>query len=160
MLLCGLWHGAAWTYVLWGAVHGLYLMLHRIFFRNRGKEDNFRQPLMQWLLNLIKTLITFHLVAFAWILFRAVTLNDAFYYFVNLFRYEGLMRIDHTVIFACLVVICLDMVETWFETHAWLADRRMRRPVRYALAQILFISAVTAAIAHVNTLTPFIYFQF
>ncbi|MCB9934008.1 MAG: MBOAT family protein [Planctomycetes bacterium] len=72
MLLGGLWHGAAWTFVAWGALHGIYLGAERVARRyvpERVTRSRFvKAPLI---------LLTFHLVCFGWILFRAETFLDA-----------------------------------------------------------------------------------
>lgn len=73
MLLGGLWHGASWTFVLWGGLHGLYLVAHRALAR-RGD----REPEQPWgIRDLLPTLATFHLVCFAWIFFRSPSLGAA-----------------------------------------------------------------------------------
>lgn len=71
MFLSGLWHGAAWTFVLWGLYHGLLLLLHtQIGARLRAKlPDRAWVRFGSWLL-------CFHLVAFGWILFRAKGLDQ------------------------------------------------------------------------------------
>lgn len=61
-LVSGLWHGANWTFVIWGGLHGLYLVLERLLCRKRS----------------IGTIPTFLAVCFAWIFFRAATVADAF----------------------------------------------------------------------------------
>jgi alginate O-acetyltransferase complex protein AlgI len=70
MLLSGLWHGAAWTFVLWGALHGLYVVLERLtqWPRRLGALPAGRYLTM---------LVTFGLVVLAWVLFRAQSLNQA-----------------------------------------------------------------------------------
>jgi D-alanyl-lipoteichoic acid acyltransferase DltB (MBOAT superfamily) len=77
MLLGGLWHGAGWTFVIWGALHGLYLVINHIWqairlklgyqFRNTGKLGSG-----------ISFAITFVSVVIAWIFFRAQSLTGAF----------------------------------------------------------------------------------
>lgn len=68
MLLGGLWHGAGWTFILWGAIHGLAQVIERPF--NKKKTDKNTKP--KWkAATLFRALITFHVVAFAWIFFRA-----------------------------------------------------------------------------------------
>ena len=62
MVLGGLWHGAAWGFVLWGCFHGLWLAIHRILC-----VDNSYIKIPKWL----SIFITFHLVCFGWICFRA-----------------------------------------------------------------------------------------
>ncbi len=72
MLLGGLWHGAAWTFVMWGALHGSYLVAERAI-KARWEPRGHPAELVrvgQWLL-------TFHLVCFAWIFFRAETFTQA-----------------------------------------------------------------------------------
>ena len=66
MVLGGLWHGAAWTFVLWGAYHGVWLSLHRLV-SGRPPETP------AWL----RRLVTFHLVSIGWVLFRSPTLAMA-----------------------------------------------------------------------------------
>ena len=68
MVLGGLWHGAAWTFVVWGAIHGLGLALERRRFRV-GQSWS-RRP---W----VSRLVTFHIVCFAWVFFRADSLGTA-----------------------------------------------------------------------------------
>jgi alginate O-acetyltransferase complex protein AlgI len=73
MLLGGLWHGAAWRFVIWGGLHGLYLAMERgavEWRRGRGLA-----PLRDTVgLRAVKRLATFHLVCFAWVFFRAPSL--------------------------------------------------------------------------------------
>lgn len=69
MLLGGLWHGAAWTFVMWGAFHGAWLALHRWLTRDSRQAP--QSP------EVVRRLATFHLVALAWILFRAGTVANA-----------------------------------------------------------------------------------
>ncbi len=65
MALGGLWHGAAWTFVIWGAYHGIWLIIHRAFFRGRP----LRIPA------LVSSLVTFHLVCLGWMAFRAESID-------------------------------------------------------------------------------------
>ena len=65
MLLGGLWHGAAWTFVIWGGIHGAGLAIGR--FRRGGLA---REATPAWACG-VQRIITFQLVCFAWIFFRA-----------------------------------------------------------------------------------------
>jgi alginate O-acetyltransferase complex protein AlgI len=69
MVLGGLWHGANWTFVLWGFLHGIGLTL--VHLKHRLVGDRFRLP------RSIGVLLTFHFVTFAWILFRAPNMHKA-----------------------------------------------------------------------------------
>lgn len=71
MLLGGLWHGAAWTFVIWGGIHGLWLALHRwLAGPARGRAAPAWQVALKWL-------GTFHVVCFTWLAFRAETFDQA-----------------------------------------------------------------------------------
>jgi len=74
MLLGGLWHGAAWTFVVWGGLHGLYLSVHR---RMRHKSPVGPVDPFRWR-DVIPTLVTFNLVSLGWVFFRAETFSQAF----------------------------------------------------------------------------------
>jgi alginate O-acetyltransferase complex protein AlgI len=69
MLLGGLWHGAAWTFVLWGAFHGFALILYRAFApaSDKGKSS--------WSFSVVQGLIMFHIVCLGWLIFRAQNLT-------------------------------------------------------------------------------------
>jgi alginate O-acetyltransferase complex protein AlgI len=79
-LVSGLWHGANWTYIIWGALHGSYFVLSTLtepFWKRLSAFTRIdRLPRLKIF---ISTLTTFSLVTFAWIFFRAASLNDALY---------------------------------------------------------------------------------
>ncbi len=81
-LVSGLWHGANWTFVIWGAFHGVGVVIETIAKRVRmGKPALIPTPL-RWALTMI-------LVCLAWVFFRANTLQDAFYVLGNMFNFTG-----------------------------------------------------------------------
>lgn len=73
MLLGGLWHGAAWTFIAWGAYHGLLLCLFRFFEQRRSRHPPAPAPLLRFL----RRGLMFHLVCIGWLLFRAESLSQA-----------------------------------------------------------------------------------
>jgi alginate O-acetyltransferase complex protein AlgI len=73
-MMSGLWHGAAWTFVIWGALHGLYLILAQI----RDKYFKFKTSILpNFLHKPFNLLFTFVLVMLAWVFFRAKGLTNA-----------------------------------------------------------------------------------
>jgi len=90
MFLGGLWHGAGWTFVLWGIVHGFYLIINHAW-------QNFRCLLGQslesstWMGRGFSRILTFLAVAFAWVLFRAETMEGAFAIFRGMFGLNGIL---------------------------------------------------------------------
>jgi D-alanyl-lipoteichoic acid acyltransferase DltB (MBOAT superfamily) len=75
MLIGGLWHGAAIRFILWGAIHGVALAIHKWMTSLFGLKTSAGD--MSIGERIINTLITFHLVCFAWIFFRADTMEKA-----------------------------------------------------------------------------------
>ncbi len=76
MLLGGLWHGAAWTFVVWGALHGLALIIHKFFMQ--WKQNKFGDKFVTTpLWNFISICMSFAFVSFCWIFFRATSFSNA-----------------------------------------------------------------------------------
>ncbi len=153
MLIGGLWHGASWNFVLWGACHGLLLA----FERAQGKDSFYRrlpQPL--------RVGLTFVLVCLTWVFFRAKTLPHAAGYFACLF---GLGRVSaasagvapemYTTYHA--LTFLLAAVVVWQAPTSWMATRRLTW-VRAGLVGGLLVLSVVFMWA--QTENPFIYFQF
>ncbi|MFZ4478521.1 MAG: MBOAT family O-acyltransferase [Rhodoferax sp.] len=148
MLLGGLWHGANWTFVLWGAWHGGILMLERYW------DQRFGKPLLPAWLQVFKTML---LVIVGWILFRAANLTAAGHMFkgmlgLNGFAYSPQVEWQVTpdrLIFLGLG-ICLVYAMPWLKRHGG-------GHARYLLVP-LFLWAVATLSA--QSFTPFLYFQF
>ncbi|OGF82399.1 alginate O-acetyltransferase [Candidatus Giovannonibacteria bacterium RIFCSPLOWO2_01_FULL_46_13] len=172
-LISGLWHGASWNFIIWGALHGLFLLMSistkriREAFVRAVRLD--RVPVVH---NLLQTLITFSLVAFAWIFFRASSLADALYIVfhlpegvVSLFDITSLPQIfggfrlrgvELTLAFFGLAL--LGIVE-YLERFGSIRERIKRYPlwVRWSMAYALLAGAYFLG---VYDDIEFIYFQF
>jgi D-alanyl-lipoteichoic acid acyltransferase DltB (MBOAT superfamily) len=149
MLLGGLWHGAAWTFVVWGGIHGLGLAVERA----TGWRPH--TPAQQWL----GRLLTFHVVCLGWIFFRADSFATARDVIVRLFDAWGQSSplVTTSVVLAILVGIGAQYVRPTAVGSLLVGFRRL--PV---LAQA---ACVAVALTLVNTLgptgvAPFIYFRF
>jgi alginate O-acetyltransferase complex protein AlgI len=81
-LISGFWHGANWTFIVWGAIHGIYLVSATIFFKNKTTTNALK--------NSIAIFTTFLLVTFTWIFFRATSIHDACYIVMHLF--DGILQ--------------------------------------------------------------------
>ena len=172
-LLSGLWHGASWTFVAWGALHGTYLVLESLTQPARTAAARAlglaARPRLGYALGLAATLV---LVAYAWIFFRANTLPDALYIASHVFQGWGQLSRAETVrvvghffqaqpsevavtAAALLLLLLVDARLAW----PALAARWHRPP---AWVRWLGYWALLAAIAlfGVFNSTQFIYFQF
>ncbi len=162
MVLGGLWHGASWTFVIWGAVHGCGLALTRMWQRGRaaaraGAPDGAKAPptgSVRW----IGVLLTFHFVCAAWVFFRAPTLAHAALTFEQLAR--GRWGIDHIAPRAVLILPAAALLVV--APGAWEVRVRgafVRAP---ALLQGLVLAAVAMGLHWASRAgsEPFVYGQF
>ena len=150
MLLGGLWHGAAWTFVLWGALHGAGLLLHRALASRVS-------PQRGWIPRALGTLATGYFVCFAWIFFRAQSVGDAWV----LARSFLLLDPGST---ATLNPALLAWPAVLLPVH-WLCARGWGRRAFEATPSWAFSFAYGAAVAVALAFvplrtTPFLYFQF
>lgn len=78
MFLCGLWHGAAWSYAIWGSIHGFALATERIILHNFSFHSNRK------LIKFIKGCMVFLIVTVAWLFFKLPNIKDIFEYFKSI----------------------------------------------------------------------------
>lgn len=147
-LLGGLWHGAAWTFVIWGALHGLALVVERL-----SRELGFK--ISKWL----SIPLTFLFVNFTWVFFRAKSFDDVkkvtnamFDFSEGLWQFEQI-RFDSTSIFW----LSLAAIAAFFgkNSNQW-SEQMKTNNLTLLLALVFFIISVL----HLNRLSEFIYFQF
>ncbi len=143
MLLGGLWHGASWNFVFWGAWHGVLLAIERALGWDRPAW--WRIP------------ITFALVLNGWVFFRAANFNDASAILLQLWRGPlGVTVLQGWQIALAGLALCVAMLEERFK----LEDRLVKGPwPAYAIAMALMLF-VLEVFAVVDVDIPFVYFQF
>jgi alginate O-acetyltransferase complex protein AlgI len=153
MLLGGLWHGASWNFVIWGAIHGGMLAFERM----QGKDSPYRR-----LPRVLRIAITFVIVCIAWVFFRADTLGSALGYLAAMFGLAdtaaGAALVSaqiHTTYHMATFVLAGAFA--WFGTQTWDFTRRLT-PARAAIVTALFVVAVIVLVA--TAFHPFIYFIF
>jgi len=79
MLLCGLWHGAAWHFVIWGGYHGVLQSFYKFFTKRRGFFPKLLPPLNENFRLFVKILVTQYFIFLGWIMFRVGNLSDMIY---------------------------------------------------------------------------------
>jgi alginate O-acetyltransferase complex protein AlgI len=161
MLLGGLWHGANWTFVVWGALHGAYLSIEKAM---GVTVSAVRSPasLPEKMTRALRGVVTFHLVALAWIFFRAPDVSAAWRYMVGIATWQPALVNGNFhwlgLRFALLIatLIGIDLVqERAGDQLVVLRWHWMPRGLAYACLAILML-----ALGGVNARIPFIYFQF
>jgi D-alanyl-lipoteichoic acid acyltransferase DltB (MBOAT superfamily) len=86
MLLCGLWHGANWTFVVWGGLHAFYMVVWFLFKKKKKKKPvTLLQKLYKPVQRILHSVGVILLASFAWIFFRAETMADAWKIIMNIF---------------------------------------------------------------------------
>lgn len=152
MLISGLWHGSNWTYIAWGALHGIF-MVGSILWSRTGASLYSRFPLPVQITNGIKVFMTFNLVSFAWIFFRASTLPDALYViqhlFVNMELNASLINLMplgwYDWLIALAAILLMEAVQWGQSRYGNLRDVFRRQPVwlrwsaYYALVVVIFM---------------------
>jgi len=169
--LCGLWHGAGWTFVLWGLLHGIALVFHAIWRKTSFKLNR----LVAWF-------ITFNFVNFAWIFFRAENVEVGLNFFRALAGYNGIFSSE--AVQTSQQLFMSSSFRPWYVFHEingsiitpiWLAVffiiciafpntnkvvqtiQQTKNKNRYALLAGMFF---TLAILFLEKSTEFIYFNF
>ena len=96
-LVSGFWHGANWTFIAWGALHGFF-SIFALITKEKRKWINDRLGIskIHWVNNTLDVLITFLFVTFAWIFFRANNVRDAFYIIKKIFKIPSELRQVYT----------------------------------------------------------------
>lgn len=107
-LASGVWHGARWGYVVWGVTHGIYLAVSVYWKPHQEKLHKALGLEKTWVLRVWQIIVTFHLICFSWIFFRAQSLSDALYVVNNLFsgfgNYRGFLFQHGTTELAALLM--------------------------------------------------------
>ena len=150
MLLCGLWHEAGLTFIAWGAFHGLMLIAERLgkaFFKRQASDT----------LAPVKIAIVFHLVLFAWVLFRAESFDQAFTYLGRMFTSDlGPWTFHWTLLaYATILTLLIDLPQAI--TRNIFVLGRMNIHIRAVLVTVMLgLLVITWSTEYV----PFIYSQF
>jgi D-alanyl-lipoteichoic acid acyltransferase DltB (MBOAT superfamily) len=161
MLASGLWHGANWTFVLWGGLHGLYLSVHRLLLYRKWLPVKIASPLGKRIWLIVSIVVTFHLVLAAWVLFRAPSVEQAGVIFSrigSLFApsaapVDAALFVPVLLLFAA--AFALDIAQIITRDHAF----TLRLPP--ALRTALYSAAIICLIVFsLKPYVPFIYFQF
>jgi D-alanyl-lipoteichoic acid acyltransferase DltB (MBOAT superfamily) len=164
-LVSGLWHGAAMTFVVWGAIHGLFIVIEkalttlRMAIFKKSKALNY----------LIALPFTFFIVCFAWIFFRANNFSDAILIINNSFVFSNFSlnnmltaefdRREYWVLIVAIVILSIkdfiDRNDMWIEKL-----NRINLVLRWLVYLIIALSIIFYGQYGENTPAEFIYFQF
>jgi len=155
-LLCGFWHGAAWTFILWGVYQGIFLVFDRLFLLKYFKKAG----------HVVSVAITFFITVFGWVLFRSESLGAFKFYIQRMFAFKGgsndlwLNPKFWTVLVIAVVFSFIGYIK---KVESW-QDRLFDKPGNTLiigftlLAMILFVLSLASITS--SGFSPFIYFRF
>lgn len=170
-LVSGLWHGANWTFVIWGGFHAILQIIERYTGRFFAKLSHIsrleKHPRFRYI---SKIIITFCLICFGWIFFRANTMQDAGYIINNLFNFQGLsfnslytmlklMFETRAEVYRLLLTLPVFLIASFIDKK-WSINRiflRLNGAARFIIYVLIVTYILLAARADVQ---DFIYFQF
>jgi alginate O-acetyltransferase complex protein AlgI len=158
MLIGGLWHGASWTFVMWGGLHGAYLIGERVFEKLVGAAP-WRTTLWARLLG---AGVTFVLVCIAWVFFRATSFGQAFALLGSMFGLDGLRHGARVLEPSNYPLIALAMASI-LGIHWIMRDRRVEDVVErspWFARSVALAIMIVAIILMQGQDRAFIYFQF
>ena len=161
MLIGGLWHGASWTFVLWGALHGVALCIHKIWMKLTRHDKNYKGTIVG---NICSIAVTYLFVSFCWIFFRAENFEIAKNIISGIVKWQnGIVYISSWTI---LGIICV-VVSTLF---AYIRSLLKKTEIQgfyptvnlesvYGMVILFVAIGVCLMLAYTGS-SPFIYFQF
>ncbi len=172
MLIGGLWHGASWTFVVWGGLHGLFLCIERIFRRKTvQQETNDSVPDIalsisakpvenKTLKNFILAMFTFFLVNVTWVFFRATDFTGAWRMLTSMFgaATEGKPVLPGIEMIKVTVVIVLMVALHWVMRNTTVTE--VAKKMKWWLVAIVWAVMLILLIVSQKSSSSFIYFQF
>ena len=151
MLIGGLWHGANWTFIAWGAVHGLWMVVHRFMATERKPQS--------WGMAAVKMVVTFHVVCLTWLLFRSASMEQAWGMLMRFgvdWRWTPLTGYSLGMI--ALLAGPLMLYEAWVERRGQLLALTQAHWFARAAVYLLIVLALLYFAPERSS--EFIYFQF
>ena len=153
MLLGGLWHGASWNFVIWGAYHGVLLSLERM----AGRSMFEKRPNL--LLYPFRAALTFVLVSVGWVFFRAATFADSRYIIGQMF--SGARGASDIIVPGWLIYMVVFSFLVALAEDRWEFTDRLARGPAWAYATAVVVLLLTVELIGVtDKQIPFVYFQF
>jgi alginate O-acetyltransferase complex protein AlgI len=156
MLLGGLWHGASWNFVLWGGVHGVYLIISRLiemFLGSRVKKA-------YMLRNILQTAFVFILVTLTWVPFRSPDFSATIAFFKGMVFWSGGVDMESVllILFFVVILFVIDLPGYLMDDDCYL--RRLPSWAQFTIVTVGVVGVgLTMFLVH-GTARPFLYFQF
>ena len=159
-IVSGFWHGANWTFVIWGALNALYFLPVMLLNRNRNNLNIVASgSLFPSFKEFISIIITFGLTLLAWVFFRANNLHDALSY-IGVIMSRSLFTIPSVFPLSVIILIGILLVVEWFQREQEHALCFNKYKPHVIIRWGSYLTLATIIIAFLGKENTFIYFQF
>ncbi len=161
-LITGLWHGANWTFIVWGGIQGFCLIAENRFKRQREKIYSLIGFNNETTIRIIKIIVTFHIVVLAGIFFRAKSVLYAMYIGKHIFWFEkgwSQLQLDTSLITICISVVLFMLIIHFMQTHIRIRSTISKQPLFLRLP-IYLLMILSVFVLGIFNQEQFIYFQF
>ena len=159
-LVSGFWHGANWTFIIWGALNAIYFLPLLLLNKNRINTDTIAQgKYLPSIREIINMFITFTLAVFAWIFFRAENINHAFSYITNIFS-RSIISVPEDLPIITVFFICVFLLIEWFGREEKYALENLGLKLPRVIRWGFYIILILFIIQFNGGEQEFIYFQF
>lgn len=154
-LITGLWHGASWNFVFWGAFHGFFIIIERM-----GVDK-----ILSRIYNPVAHIYTLLIVVVSWVFFRADTLHDALYFLKQMFSFSGVENVNFISYYLTKEVVLAFILATIFSFPVYnkivtsINTNKLYFPLLKTVF-LLLIFVVSITYIAIDTYNPFIYFRF
>jgi len=171
MAIGGLWHGASWSFMIWGMFHGLALIVHREFVAFKESSEKVKAFVDSKPGKILSMLLTFHAVCIGWVFFRVQDISQAFFVVKRMLLLNPIFTraenhsflilkpelpvVVPVVVFMVLLLLLSNYPISAMAERGWF--KNAPAPLKAAYCTALIIAIVTFL---PDTSTPFIYFQF
>jgi alginate O-acetyltransferase complex protein AlgI len=157
-ILCGLWHGANWTFLFWGIYHGMFLVLERIIGVREVSRENYK---------ILRRIITLLIVIIGWVLFRSEDIARAIGFLGAMFTltdlpisYELSLALNFRNLLFLMAALPVFLLPGDFSLIRILTDKKDPIPLFAGALMILVVLPYCAALIVGGASSPFIYYRF
>lgn len=156
LLISGVWHGAAWTFVVWAMIHALGLSAESVIFSRKAKNPSRVLKALRWS-------FTYALICLAWIFFRSKDLDQASSIATRMFYLETDWATDLRVLASSEIILGLLGLMVLSHSVAWIKENNVLRfsfPYQSLTHQFAWSAILAFSLCHMGSSNEFIYFQF
>ena len=154
-VVSGLWHGAAYTFIIWGLLHGIIMIIERLVYGKKLKtiKDSLS------LLNVLRIILTFCIVSFLWIFFRLETVSESLYVIGKIFTEHGAPFIDIFTLIIAFISMAIMAVKELSEEYNWPIKLLTNNSAVIRYATYIFLICFILLFGELDG-SSFIYFKF